>query len=789
MAYIVTSETNVEDGAVATSTQSIPAGHQANDVLFAFVTQDVGGSNITASGWTVVGTQAAAQAQRTTVLYKVASSSSEADISLSGANDEWVVTIVVVRGADTTTPIHLSDRTDSADSTSSFLDSGTVTTTENNCLILQCWGFDNIFKLVPENPSDLVMLSKETDGVGCVQILGYKNQLTAGATPVTRALSEVSSEGGSCWTIAVLDDGNGKMSPMPTQTYQIVKRYGGITSATAGVQAFIRHDAVTWEQLGSIATTTINGTNVLDHVFTEANAVSAAGPWGTYTAIAMAVAGSGRWVGATHAIASTDMTGKIFSIEMNTTAIVAGRFGIKGMIVYFQDSSNEWAAFTFSPRAGLSASTYTLHIDPETTTPLDQSGSIDWSDITRVAYMYHRTGTNTSSYSIRVKNALLHTKLIVVDGSDVSPISPSTLGNMLEGWGPIGLGVVQGNGQLLIRTGVQIGTGSRKSYYDASASSHELPLRENSSIKRRFWKIGDLNASADYRIKCGATDTFRLTSCVLATDTEQNLIIDSASSPSATYDFSGASIIGWKITNNVSGIAINDANISNCDITLNGGSLEGCAISALKSPLITNDPENITNCEFTSKGTGHAIELTATGTFGFTSNTFVGYGADASTDAVIYNNSGGAVTLNLPLGATYPTVRNGVGATTTILSPTFITVELTGSDTVEMRRNSDDTVLETRTGSGQIDAKNHIGETVYLVRVNGGRDVASSSPTTYTIALGDNGTVPLYVGAEVQVGNIDSIPNDVWSHPINGKQAQARLQGAEDNSELASFPS
>ena len=50
-------------------------------------------------------------------------------------------------------------------------------------------------------------------------------------------------------------------------------------------------------------------------------------------------------------------------------------------------------------------------------------------------------------------------------------------------------------------------------------------------------------------------------------------------------------------------------------------------------------------------------------------NAYTGYGADASTDAAIYNNSGGLVTIEIPLGGQVPTVRNGARASTSIVSP------------------------------------------------------------------------------------------------------------------------
>ena len=80
---------------------------------------------------------------------------------------------------------------------------------------------------------------------------------------------------------------------------------------------------------------------------------------------------------------------------------------------------------------------------------------------------------------------------------------------------------------------------------------------------------------------------------------------------------------------------------------------------------------------FVSDGTGHAIYITATGSYTFNTFLYTGYGADATTDAVVYNNSGGAVTITVSGGDT-PTVLNGAGASTTVISS--VKYELTGLD-------------------------------------------------------------------------------------------------------------
>ena len=90
------------------------------------------------------------------------------------------------------------------------------------------------------------------------------------------------------------------------------------------------------------------------------------------------------------------------------------------------------------------------------------------------------------------------------------------------------------------------------------------------------------------------------------------------------------------------------------------------ALDALGAMLLdtAGDSDFVDGATFVSDGTGHAIYITATGTYDFNDFFFTGY-SGTSTDATVYNNSGGAVTINV-LGGDVPTVRNGTSATTTV---------------------------------------------------------------------------------------------------------------------------
>jgi hypothetical protein len=94
------------------------------------------------------------------------------------------------------------------------------------------------------------------------------------------------------------------------------------------------------------------------------------------------------------------------------------------------------------------------------------------------------------------------------------------------------------------------------------------------------------------------------------------------------------------------------------------------------SAILSDNPADLSYNTFISDGTGHAIEITTPGTYTFAGNIFSGYaGTNGSTgNEAIYNNSGGAVTLNVTSGGGTPTIRNGTGASTTVNSNVAITI-------------------------------------------------------------------------------------------------------------------
>jgi len=113
--------------------------------------------------------------------------------------------------------------------------------------------------------------------------------------------------------------------------------------------------------------------------------------------------------------------------------------------------------------------------------------------------------------------------------------------------------------------------------------------------------------------------------------------------------------------------------------------------STATSAVLLESTTNVSDLTFSSAGTGHAITIETTGTYDFNNFTYTGY---ASTDGttgneVFYNNSGGAITINV-IGGDTPTVRNGAGATTTVNNNISITV-------TNLKDNTEVRVYETST--------------------------------------------------------------------------------------------
>lgn len=240
------------------------------------------------------------------------------------------------------------------------------------------------------------------------------------------------------------------------------------------------------------------------------------------------------------------------------------------------------------------------------------------------------------------------------------------------GWWSSRFGSIVGRGKLYIGPA----TGSASSSF--SDSSFKITFADE-PVAIGFYEINPRGAGTDVDWTLGSI------SAENSSSTRWNLTVDSDTNSFADTDgnWSGADTLIFNNNSTLTRTKLADCNL----LVQNGATLDGCQILAANTadddPFIySDDPSLISDCDFTFSD-GHAIKLLNTGTYSFVGNTFTGYGGtpgsnltedSGSTDAAIYNDSGGLVTLNISGGGTTPSVRNGPGSTTVIASTISLTV-------------------------------------------------------------------------------------------------------------------
>lgn len=667
MAYVVSTLVTTSEAASASIVPELPA-HQTNDLLLVLCTNDGGGTafSTASSGWTAVDAGAASDGQRSGFVWKVAASGSETAPTIACANDDWIATVLVIRDVDTASPIHGSAI--SAVTAATTLASAALTTTVDNCLLIYGWGIDCAANgrgfVMPE---DLVFRSKDLplSSITVSQLVGSRPQYTAGAAPTVN-LKHDESQGGHAITIAVKNATGGSASQAPS---------GGITP----VYRFTSGDTPTFAAANSEASlTAINGINMGASTSSVSAGAQADAPWGTCAALSDTLNTAGAWVGGICALTgATDFTAGPFSIMAGSSTISPARFGAEGLVIVLMDASGYWKAFQLCKRSAMaSAKMYTFVIDAASATAYGSGGggSVNLAAITKVGLFHHRQGSSATAGSFSVRNLRIHPVAKLLGGGPNNPINTSHLTNAVCGWNSFGVDLLQGAGQTLSKHSIQIGDGgTTPTYFDAKATSYELPLPYSAAARRILWNVGE--EKANVTIYAGASDTINFGGSILATTSKQLLTIHASSSTSASYDFTGASIVGWDITWKT-GVDCHGANFSSCyEIDCKAATFDGCSFQKQVEnyACVLEDGAEITDCAFTAVSSGqYAIRITAAGTYTLDGTTFSGYTTPIKVTAV-----SGTVTIHLALGQTEPDVSSD-GATVVFDQPL---VSATGSVT------------------------------------------------------------------------------------------------------------
>lgn len=237
----------------------------------------------------------------------------------------------------------------------------------------------------------------------------------------------------------------------------------------------------------------------------------------------------------------------------------------------------------------------------------------------------------------------------------------------------------QGATQMLVLQALQFGNGGTNPIYlDLSNTATEFPQQRSVADRQVYYNSVDNVCGITFYP--GASDTIDIRNAVFSSKSKFHWDWHASMSMSATVLTSGAQVINSGQTNlraiTYDGMAFTDCNA----ITQNGATLTGCTFNNSKiTSASLSDMDNISNCAFTSGGTGHAIEVGGSaGTITFTGNTFDGYAAsngNTGNEAIFVNIASGTVTINIAGGGSTPSIRT---AGATVIVNNSVTLTLTG---------------------------------------------------------------------------------------------------------------
>lgn len=275
-------------------------------------------------------------------------------------------------------------------------------------------------------------------------------------------------------------------------------------------------------------------------------------------------------------------------------------------------------------------------------------------------------------------------KIIAAGGDAVTPVDSEGLYNIGKF---LRVKVIQKQGAsgLMPLIPVQIGGGDAVNFQiDAGAMQFPRIYDRN---KREINYHGANNAiGISYAGKLG--DVIKHTNSVVTSESPYYWEINAAATSAATWSFKGLVLV--KATALLRPVTTFDGmSFSDCPtVTTTGSTIQNCTFSnskAVCSSLV--NMALISNCTFTSAGTGYAIEVSgAAGTVSLSGDKFTGYAAVngiTGNEAIFVNIATGTVTINIAGGGTTPSIRTA-GATVNVVSGATVTFTgfPTGTDIV-----------------------------------------------------------------------------------------------------------
>lgn len=699
MAYIRDFATASDATDVTSHTVSMPI-HQTDDILLVFVEKDANaGGDLAISGYTAIAHESADTNLRTAAFYKVATSSSESAPSVTSSDaDAFVSMVISIDDANTSDVIEAYATAVQTSGTTTAYDAPSVTTATNDCLVFNLVGVDgNLIFPLPEDGGTnyITAIGNASSNAGASWFI----QKTAGAT-ATPTWQWSAGGRASFITVAINNVSGGKIpaytsiSSPPTTLLASTDR----AISTTAINGYSYPTSLSLATIGSKSTTY----------------VAAAGAAGTGLVAVMRSLNINTGAGTAYTTlysqqldfsAAKDLTAGLLGLAYTMQSPKDAFTGIPAVttgsiVITVADTSNNYRAFEISGKDAspepFGWNTALINCNQSTTDWAESGTAPTVSAITKILPSFNPKGyTGIGAYFAEFH---LVGTMIVYGGNTEDPIGAEDLAGLGKGQ-RLKLIYQSGSSSLLALTKLQIG-GSEKVVLGLTNSALQFPASWDTANRKVSFHGSASDLGISYYGVSG--DTISHTNSVISSPSQWYWSIHSSATSSATWDFTGLTIVGAVVTlrdvmtfTSMSFVDCVSIDASSCDLvscsiyglTDNGDltvnsttTFDTCHfdttdLAAGEYMTSTASPSIFTDCTFTgSSSTGHAIRITTAGTYTFTGNQFTGYGADGTTSAAIFNDSGGAVTINIAGGGSTPTYKNGTSATTTINNATSITV-------------------------------------------------------------------------------------------------------------------
>lgn len=654
---------------------TIPAPASAeNDLLLCRIMSDTGTPTFTPpAGWTQVFQRV--NTCSLTVFRKIATASEPASYTFASAtNETYNGAITSYRDVDTTTPINVFNHV--AQASAAKFQFQSVTTTRDNCLL------DFIFASsavgVPSTIEGPVQSLVAADGSAESIGIGWGFKGPQGATPANVTCSTIASGAGVKAVIAI-NPPSGGATVKPAYCAADLSVYLNPINGTTAYNT----------DTGLAATADTNFSTTLNGLTAGDATVAALADVGINSFHSVgrltSITGSQNLSGAELVLAVANrpnVTGKNVLIHVGpSTEGQLQRFSkvASGRGIWFgMRSANgaNWKIWQVYGAERGAARHQPVVINEAAGNTKSVNGTLNPASIFAFGVWVSGTGISTTIWDFASLWVL--DTVTICGGGESTPAGIEGIVTAAADGHERRSVIRQGSNQMLSYQPIQFGNGGAEPVYlDLDATAIEFPRQYNAATAEVTYNSTDNVVGLTYH--AGAGDTIKHRNSVISSASAFHWRIHASSAVDAVYDFSGLQVIG------AGDVVLRDLNtpfglmtFARCGlVTANAAEIEDCSFSAPSGAVavITAAPGKIKRCSFTSDGTGHAIEITTAGTYSFEGNQFAGYGAGGTTDAAIYNNSGGAVTLNISGGGSTPTVRNGAGASTTVNNAVTVTID------------------------------------------------------------------------------------------------------------------